>query len=139
MTRPSAPSERSTGHGTSPSRHWSSRCYMLPTKRQITSPLGHKPFNKSRQGRCLISVEWNKGNVAVPRHGDSGKRRQQTSRRQVGLEDRQWPYAKPETIHDGLERDEEMIKHTSPLFGHHKQASMVEPIGPIARPRLRRK
>ena len=46
--------------------------------------------------------------------------------------------AKPETIHDRLQCDEEMIKHPSPLLGGRSKAGTVEPIRPIARPGLGR-
>src|ERR1700689_224989 len=59
--------------------------------------LGNQPFNKTCQGRCLIRVEWHEGNVTLPRNEDVGKRCKQVSRCQVGLKDRQWADAKPES------------------------------------------
>jgi hypothetical protein len=43
--------------------------------------LSYQPFNKSRQRRCLFSVEWDEGDVAFPSRDDRRKRRQQKSRR----------------------------------------------------------
>jgi hypothetical protein len=102
----------------------------------LTPNLPRPAIDETRQHRRFADVVENEGDITRSQNLDRRKRRQESLRHNIRLQDGQRadPYA--ETLDHGLQGDEEMVENAPALVRPVGEPGALEPIRPIAGTRL---